>query len=81
MDFINQLNKEEQKNHSDDVSKLLIINNDNSLCYVNFTIAVQDFGEGMPEDKIDKIFHAFGKLKDKNNLNVEGRGLGLSIVQ
>lgn len=35
----------------------------------------------MPSDKIDSIFQAYSKLKDKNKMNVEGRGLGLSIVK
>jgi hypothetical protein len=30
-----------------------LINGNKSLFYIQFAIAVQDFGEGMPPDKID----------------------------
>ena len=43
-------------------------------------ISIQDFGVGIPEDKIDSIFDRFVKLDDHRNRNKGGNGLGLSIV-
>ncbi len=40
-------------------------------------ISVQDFGTGMDSDEVKNIFERFYK----NNSNVEGSGLGLSIVR
>ena len=40
---------------------------------------MQDYGIGIPADKIENIFFDFSKLDDPRQLNVEGTGLGLSI--
>lgn len=41
------------------------------------TVSVQDFGPGIPEDKIEKIFDKF--YQAQNSENIEGLGLGLYI--
>lgn len=44
-------------------------------------LTVQDFGCGIPEDKLDSIFINFGNLVEHQNANPTGRGLGLSICK
>lgn len=46
------------------------------LCY-----EVQDTGIGIRKEDIDKIFDTFSRLDLTRNRNVEGTGLGMSIVQ
>jgi two-component system, OmpR family, phosphate regulon sensor histidine kinase PhoR len=43
------------------------------------TVAVKDFGIGIPKDKIDKLFKKFYRVE--HTQNVEGLGLGLFISQ
>lgn len=45
----------------------------------NLEITVQDFGVGIPEDEIDKIFNPF--FRATNAKNYPGIGLGLSVVK
>ncbi len=49
--------------------------------YTKFQIAIKDFGDGMPKNKINSLFMDFSKLEDTNGKNTLGRGLGLSIVK
>ena len=45
-------------------------------------IEVQDFGIGIPPDKIDRVFEKYYRVKgSKNNNKVSGLGLGLYIIQ
>lgn len=44
-------------------------------------LRVKDTGIGIPEDKIDRIFHPFIQLDSGNNRKYEGSGLGLFIAQ
>jgi signal transduction histidine kinase len=46
---------------------------------VEFTVA--DTGIGIEEDELEKIFNAFEQGKDAHTGNLEGVGLGLSIVK
>jgi len=41
-------------------------------------LSVTDTGEGIPEDKLDKLFEAFNRLGAENS-TVEGTGIGLMI--
>jgi signal transduction histidine kinase len=42
---------------------------------------VQDFGCGIPSDKLDSLFINFGTLAEHQKNNPSGRGLGLSICK
>ena len=44
-------------------------------------LSIQDFGCGIPADKLDKLFINFGTLNNAANQNPSGRGLGLSICK
>lgn len=48
---------------------------------VDFTYKVADSGRGIPEDEIHHIFDRFVRVNEKNNLNIEGTGLGLTITK
>ena len=39
---------------------------------------IQDNGDGLPQESLDKLFHDFERL---NNKNKEGHGLGLSMIK
>lgn len=43
------------------------------------TLTVEDTGPGIPADKTDQIFQAFGQVDDPNRPDREGTGLGLTI--
>lgn len=44
-------------------------------------LSIQDFGCGIPKDKLDKLFINFGNLTHNLEDNPVGRGLGLSICK
>lgn len=44
-------------------------------------LSIQDFGIGIPEDKISSLFINFGNLEEHQKTNPTGRGLGLSICK
>ncbi|MBR0260179.1 MAG: response regulator [Selenomonadaceae bacterium] len=44
-------------------------------------VKVSDTGIGIHEDDIDKLFLSFQRLDEEKNRNIEGTGLGISIVQ
>ncbi len=45
------------------------------------TIAIEDTGIGIPEDKIDHIFGEFNQVENERNRQFDGTGLGLAISQ
>ncbi len=47
----------------------------------NIYIEVSDSGIGIPEEKIDKIFDRFERLKNENVAYNKGSGIGLNIVK
>ncbi|MBP5266588.1 MAG: response regulator, partial [Lachnospiraceae bacterium] len=44
-------------------------------------VCVQDTGIGIRQDDLDKLFSPFQRIDERNNLTVEGTGLGMSIVR
>jgi two-component system osmolarity sensor histidine kinase EnvZ len=44
-------------------------------------ILVDDDGPGIPEDRYEEAFKAFGRLDESRNQNVKGVGLGLAIAR
>lgn len=45
------------------------------------TIAVRDYGPGVPEDALTRIFDPFFRVEEARNANGGGSGLGLSIAK
>lgn len=45
------------------------------------TIAIEDTGIGIPEDKINHIFGEFNQVENERNRQFDGTGLGLAISQ
>ncbi|MBO4346805.1 MAG: response regulator [Lachnospiraceae bacterium] len=43
-------------------------------------VRVKDTGIGIKEEDMDKLFESFERLDEKRNRNIEGTGLGMSIV-
>ncbi len=44
-------------------------------------VAVRDTGIGIRAEDMDKLFQSFQRLDEEKNHNIEGTGLGISIVQ
>ncbi|WP_049945133.1 ATP-binding protein [Butyrivibrio sp. AC2005] len=44
-------------------------------------ISVADTGIGIKPEDLDKLFVAFQRIEEKRNRNIEGTGLGMTIVQ
>jgi signal transduction histidine kinase len=57
------------------------LDSQNSTAYIHFELLIQDFGAGIPADKLDKLFVNFGTLNEHQKINQAGRGLGLSICK
>src|SRR5262249_57941206 len=47
----------------------------------NASIAVRDYGPGVPQDALDHIFDAFYRVDSSRDRSTGGIGLGLSIAQ
>ena len=44
-------------------------------------IWIDDYGPGIPDDEIDRVFEPFYRLESSRNLATGGSGLGLAIVK
>ena len=44
-------------------------------------VAVKDTGIGIKAEDMEKLFQSFQRLEEERNRNIEGTGLGMSIVQ
>ena len=47
---------------------------------VTLFVEVKDTGIGIREEDMDKLFASFERIEEKRNRNIEGTGLGMSIV-
>ena len=52
---------------------------DDENCWM--TVSVEDTGIGIKEEDRSKLFESFQRLDEVQNRNIEGTGLGISIVQ
>ena len=48
---------------------------------LEMTVKVSDTGIGIRSEDIEKLFQSFQRLDEEKNRNIEGTGLGISIVQ
>ena len=53
----------------------------NAVETVQLTVSVEDTGIGIRKEDMDKLFISFERLEEEKNRNIEGTGLGISIVQ
>ena len=48
--------------------------------HVLLHVAVKDTGIGIKPEDMGKLYESFGRIEEKRNRNIEGTGLGMSIV-
>ncbi|MBQ8568677.1 MAG: response regulator, partial [Oscillospiraceae bacterium] len=48
---------------------------------IRLEVSVSDTGIGIKEEDVDKLFNSFQRLDQEKNRNIEGTGLGITIVQ
>ncbi len=48
---------------------------------IKLRISVRDTGIGIKPEDMDKLFQSFQRIDEEKNRNIEGTGLGISIVQ
>ena len=70
------------------ISNAVKYNNDNGRVDINITkesdivtITVSDTGIGMNDEQVEKLFKEFVRFKNDKTRNIEGSGLGLSILK
>lgn len=64
-------------NAGGNIKIILKATEDGKVCY----IGVQNDGDAIPEDKLDKIWEKFYRLESSRNKDNGGSGLGLAIVK
>ena len=47
---------------------------------IELEVSVKDTGIGIREEDMDKLFESFERIEERRNRNIEGTGLGMSIV-
>lgn len=47
---------------------------------INLDVEVRDTGIGIKQEDMDKLFESFTRIEEERNRNIEGTGLGMSIV-
>jgi signal transduction histidine kinase len=48
---------------------------------MNLVIKIIDSGRGIPKECMERLFIKFTRLEDKEQMNKEGTGIGLSICK
>ncbi|MCL2196491.1 MAG: ATP-binding protein [Treponema sp.] len=48
---------------------------------ITLVVGVQDTGQGMTKDQLEKLFDEYSRFNTAKNISIEGTGLGLSITQ
>ena len=46
-----------------------------------FHFSIQDYGVGIPQDKLEQVFEQYYRVASNTTRNISGTGLGLSIVR
>lgn len=49
--------------------------------HINLKVEVKDTGIGIKQEDIDKLFSRFERIEEERNKDIEGTGLGMSIVR
>lgn len=67
--------------HKGSVTLSITCGNESNADTLKLFVKVTDTGIGIHEEDIDKLFLSFQRLDEEKNRNIEGTGLGISIVQ
>ncbi|MGN0160259.1 MAG: ATP-binding protein [Lachnospiraceae bacterium] len=49
--------------------------------HIRLSVMVRDTGKGIKEEDLNRLFTPFERIDEKRNRNIEGTGLGMSIVK
>lgn len=74
--FINVLDNAIKYSNPGDIINVVAINYDD---YVE--VSIRDYGPGIPEENLNRIFDAFYRVEEDRSRQIGGTGLGLSIVK
>lgn len=78
--LINLLNNAVKYTPQGKISLVIEVEDQNAK-EIHFVIRVKDTGVGIRKEEQEKIFGMFVRSNDRENVNIEGSGLGLSIVK
>ena len=59
--------------------QMILVSNHEKTAQIKVSVA--DTGMGIREEDLDKLFQSFQRLEQRKNRNIEGTGLGITIVQ
>ncbi len=74
--LINIIDNAVKYSNEEDIVRVSATYDENEL-----EITVRDFGDGIPEDKQEKVFETFYRVEEDRNRQRGGFGIGLSIVK
>ena len=78
--IMNILNNSVKYTESGSVSLRVTFDRSNQKeVYIN--VSIEDTGVGIRKEDMDKLFAPFQRIDERNNLTIEGTGLGMSIVR
>lgn len=76
-----QIKSQDKPNQPGSSEEIIITTSQEQTLNISFDLVVQDFGCGMSQESVSKLFIDFNTIEENASLNRNGVGLGLSICK